>query len=40
MGEYYARHAGEDEAVSTAILEHYLPRFSGDEVPRQRPELP
>lgn len=33
MGEYYARHAGESEAVSTAIREHYLPRFAGDEVP-------
>lgn len=36
MGEYYARHAGEDEAVSTAIREHYLPRFSGDEVPQTK----
>jgi len=30
MGRYYARHAGEDEEVAEAILEHYLPRFAGD----------
>jgi glycyl-tRNA synthetase beta chain len=36
MGEYYARYAGEDEAVSTAIREHYLPRFTGDEVPKTK----
>lgn len=33
MGEYYACHAGEQEAVSVAIREHYQPRFAGDEVP-------
>lgn len=33
MGEYYARHAGEEESVAVAIREHYLPRFAGDEVP-------
>ncbi|MEN3005402.1 glycine--tRNA ligase subunit beta [Dehalobacterium formicoaceticum] len=33
MGEYYARHAGEEEAVAVAIREHYLPRFAGDELP-------
>ena len=33
MGEYYAHQNGETEAVSTAIREHYLPRFAGDEVP-------
>jgi len=33
MGEYYARHHGEHQAVSTAIREHYLPRFTGDQVP-------
>lgn len=36
MGEYYARHAGEDEAVCTAIREHYLPRFAGDELPQSK----
>ncbi|MEL7564930.1 MAG: glycine--tRNA ligase subunit beta [Dehalobacterium sp.] len=36
MGEYYARHAGEDEAVCIAIREHYLPRFAGDEVPQTK----
>lgn len=36
MGEYYARHAGEDQAVCTAIREHYLPRFAGDEVPQSK----
>lgn len=36
MGEYYARHAGEEEAVSLAIREHYLPRFAGDEVPQSK----
>jgi len=36
MGEYYARHAGEDDAVCTAIREHYLPRFAGDEVPQTK----
>jgi glycyl-tRNA synthetase len=34
MGEYYARKGGEPEAVSTAIREHYLPRFAGDELPK------
>lgn len=33
MGEYYARHDGETEQVATAIREHYLPRFTGDELP-------
>ena len=33
MGGYYAREAGEDEVVATAIGEHYLPRFAGDELP-------
>ncbi|MDD4716385.1 MAG: glycine--tRNA ligase subunit beta [Oscillospiraceae bacterium] len=36
MGEYYARHNGENDGVSTAIREHYLPRFTGDEVPNSR----
>ena len=33
MGKYYALHSGESEEVATAIYEHYLPRFSGDELP-------
>lgn len=33
MGREYARLSGEDEAVAQAIFEHYLPRFSGDELP-------
>lgn len=33
MGEYYARHDGEDEAVAEAVFQHYLPRFAGDKLP-------
>ena len=33
MGGYYAKAQGEDEAVATAIAEHYRPRFAGDELP-------
>ena len=33
MGEYYAKHDGEDSEVAQAIREHYLPRFSGDALP-------
>lgn len=33
MGAYYARHDGEPEAVATAIVEHYQPRFAGDALP-------
>ncbi|HBI03722.1 MAG TPA: glycine--tRNA ligase subunit beta, partial [Paenibacillaceae bacterium] len=33
MGERYAKLAGEDEGVSKAIFEHYLPRFAGDQLP-------
>lgn len=32
MGQKYASLQGEPEAVSTAIFEHYLPRFTGDAV--------
>ena len=39
MGRHYARLAGEDEAVATAIFEHYLPRFAGDALPETRPGL-
>ncbi len=33
MGAIYARAEGEDEEVTSAIEEHYRPRFSGDAVP-------
>ncbi|NLP43602.1 MAG: glycine--tRNA ligase subunit beta [Peptococcaceae bacterium] len=33
MGGYYAKYSGEDAAVCTGIVEHYRPRFSGDEFP-------
>ncbi|TLM70281.1 MAG: glycine--tRNA ligase subunit beta, partial [Actinobacteria bacterium] len=33
MGRYYALASGEGEAVATAIVEHYRPRFAGDQVP-------
>ena len=33
MGRYYAQHDGEQPEVATAIAEHYLPRFAGDELP-------
>lgn len=39
MGREYARLSGESEAVATAIYEHYLPRFAGDEMPATRPGL-
>ncbi len=39
MGREYARLSGESEAVATAIREHYLPRFAGDEMPATRPGL-
>jgi len=33
MGQYYARHDGEDDAVARAIEAHYHPRFAADTVP-------
>ncbi len=33
MGGYYARAAGEPDAVAAAIPEHYQPRFAGDAIP-------
>ena len=36
MGRYYALSSGEEAAVADAILEHYQPRFAGDELPRPR----
>jgi glycyl-tRNA synthetase beta chain len=34
MGEKYAHHSGEPEAVATAIMEHYLPKGAGDRLPQ------
>jgi glycyl-tRNA synthetase beta chain len=34
MGRAYARLNGESEIAATAIYEHYLPRFAGDELPK------
>ena len=34
MGEKYARHSQEPEAVATAIAEHYLPKGAGDSLPQ------
>jgi glycyl-tRNA synthetase beta chain len=34
MGEKYARHSGEPEAVAVAIMEHYLPKGAGDSLPQ------
>ncbi len=34
MGAYYARHDGLGDEVACAIEDHYKPRFSGDELPR------
>jgi glycyl-tRNA synthetase beta chain len=34
MGKYYALYFGEEPETAAAIEEHYLPRFSGDEVAR------
>lgn len=33
MGTYYARHDGEHEEVAMASMEHYMPRFAGDDLP-------
>lgn len=33
MGSYYALESGEAPAVAEAIVEHYKPRFAGDELP-------
>ncbi len=34
MGEKYARHSQEPEAVAVAISEHYLPKGAGDSLPQ------
>ncbi|HSD54764.1 MAG TPA: glycine--tRNA ligase subunit beta [Burkholderiales bacterium] len=36
MGQYYARHDGEPDAVARAIEAHYRPRFAGDALPGER----
>jgi len=33
MGRYYALHDKEEPQVAEAILEHYMPRFAGDNLP-------
>jgi glycyl-tRNA synthetase beta chain len=33
MGQYYARHDGEDDTVARAIEAHYHPRFAADTLP-------
>ncbi|MFC2030688.1 glycine--tRNA ligase subunit beta [Chloroflexota bacterium] len=39
MGREYARLSGEDEAVATAIFEHYLPRSARDLLPETKAGL-
>jgi glycyl-tRNA synthetase len=39
MGRYYAVKSGESEEVAKAIYEHYLPRFTGDQMPGTRPGM-
>ncbi|MCG3726717.1 glycine--tRNA ligase subunit beta [Vibrio cincinnatiensis] len=34
MGMHYARHDGEAEEVAVALNEQYMPRFAGDELPK------
>jgi glycyl-tRNA synthetase beta chain len=36
MGKYYAKAAGEDECIFTAIEEQYLPRHAGDRLPTSK----
>lgn len=37
MGYYYAKHAGQDDVVATAIVEHYKPAFASDDIPDSLP---
>jgi glycyl-tRNA synthetase beta chain len=39
MGRYYALAAGEEPAVAEAIVEHYRPRYAGDDVPASLPGM-
>jgi glycyl-tRNA synthetase beta chain len=36
MGRYYAQHDGLSDDIAFAIEDHYRPRFSGDQLPRNR----
>ena len=36
MGRYYAQHDGLSDGIAYAIEDHYKPRFSGDELPRNQ----
>lgn len=36
MGSYYAEASGEENIVADAIREHYMPKFSGDAVPKTK----
>jgi glycyl-tRNA synthetase beta chain len=35
-GSYYAHHEGQPDEIATALKEHYLPRFAGDELPHTK----
>lgn len=35
-GYYYAKHDGEPDDVASAMQEHYLPRFAGDDLPQSQ----
>lgn len=37
MGQKYAIASGEDEAIATAIVEHYLPKGANDQLPQSLP---
>lgn len=39
MGKYYALESGEKPVVAQAIEEHYMPRFSGDQLPQTKPGI-
>ncbi len=39
LGRYYGLASGESEPVAEAIFEHYLPRFTGDVLPKTRAGL-
>lgn len=39
MGRFYALKSGEPKDVAEAIFEHYLPRYTGDAVPKARAGL-
>ncbi len=39
IGQYYALKSGEPPEVAEAIFEHYLPRYTGDRSPQNKPAL-